>query len=96
MCAGKDTLADYLVEQLGFRRAGIGGAYLPGPRQSDQEIFPDFETFLANVTREWNQQWVLSDITDEIVVDKLLRRPFFLLISVDAPVSVRWQRYKSK
>jgi dCMP deaminase len=30
------------------------------------------------------------------VVDALLRRPFFLLVSVDAPVSVRWQRFKDR
>jgi dCMP deaminase len=30
------------------------------------------------------------------VVDALLRRPFFLLVSVDAPVSVRWQRNKDR
>lgn len=26
----------------------------------------------------------------------MLRRPFFLLVSVDAPVSVRWQRFKDR
>lgn len=37
-----------------------------------------------------------TDIWDDRVVDALLRRPFFLLISVDAPVSVRWQRFKNR
>lgn len=37
-----------------------------------------------------------TDIWDDKVVDALLRRPFFLLVSVDAPVSVRWQRFKHR
>lgn len=37
-----------------------------------------------------------TDIWDDSVVDALLRRPFFLLISVDAPVSVRWQRFRDR
>lgn len=37
-----------------------------------------------------------TDIWDDTVVDALLRRPFFLLVSVDAPVSVRWQRFKDR
>lgn len=48
------------------------------------------------MTRQWHEHWVLGDITDEDTLEKLLQRPFFLLISVDAPVSVRWQRHKSK
>lgn len=37
-----------------------------------------------------------TDIWDDKVVDALLRRPFFLLVSVDAPVSVRWQRFRGR
>jgi dCMP deaminase len=48
------------------------------------------------VTLRWRERWVTTDIWDDRVVDALLRRPFFLLISVDAPVSVRWQRFKDR
>lgn len=44
----------------------------------------------------WRERFVTTDIWDETVVDALLRRPFFLLVSVDAPVSVRWQRFKAR
>ena len=33
-----------------------------------------------------------TDIASEAVLDIFSRRPFFLLISVDAPVAVRWRR----
>jgi len=39
---------------------------------------------------------VTTDIWDENVVDALLRRPFILLVSVDAPVSVRWRRFQQR
>jgi dCMP deaminase len=36
---------------------------------------------------------VLTGIRDRSVVDELSTRPFFVLMSIDAPVSVRWKRY---
>jgi dCMP deaminase len=54
------------------------------------------DTLLEFVTLRWRENWVTTDIWDEKVVDALLRRPFFLLVSVDAPVSVRWQRFKDR
>jgi dCMP deaminase len=33
---------------------------------------------------------------DERVLDWLLHRPFFLLVSVDAPISLRWERLKAR
>ena len=48
------------------------------------------------MTLRWRERWVTTDIWDDKVVDALLRRPFFLLVSVDAPVSVRWQRFNDR
>lgn len=48
------------------------------------------------VTLRWRERWVTTDMWDEAVADTLLRRPFFLLVSVDAPVSIRWERFKAK
>jgi dCMP deaminase len=59
-------------------------------------IFLDIDSLLDFVTLRWRERWVTTDIWDDTVVDALLRRPFFLLVSVDAPVSVRWQRFKDR
>jgi len=48
------------------------------------------------VTKRWREHWVITDIYSESVLDILLRRPFFILISVDAPVSVRWKRFQQR
>jgi dCMP deaminase len=58
--------------------------------------FEDAECLLSFVTANWRDRWVTTDIWDENVVDVLSRRPFFLLISIDAPVTVRWQRFKNR
>lgn len=70
-----------------------------GHRALDSEkqlFFASFEGLLDFVTRRWNQQWVIADVWEERLLDALLQRPFFLLVSIDAPVSLRWKRYKNR
>lgn len=59
---------------------------------SDNKVFGKIEEMVDFVTKRWQQRWVTTDIQNEIVLETLLRRPFFLLVSVDAPLSLRWQR----
>lgn len=59
-------------------------------------VFPTATALLDFVTKHWRSRWVTTDIHDEEVLDALSRRPFFLLISVDAPVTVRWRRWQQK
>lgn len=58
----------------------------------DKKVFAEIEEMVDFVTKRWQQRWVTTDILDEVVLEKLLRRPFFLLVSVDAPLGLRWQR----
>jgi dCMP deaminase len=48
------------------------------------------------VTKRWRSRFVTTDIPTEAVLDVLMRRPFFLLISVDAPLTVRWRRFQQR
>jgi dCMP deaminase len=66
---------------------------------SDQEAdhtFEDVETLLHFVTKRWREQWVTNTIWDEAVLDALQHRPFFLLVSVDAPITLRWERFRKR
>ncbi|KAI1608885.1 dCMP deaminase [Exophiala viscosa] len=68
------------------------------PSVTDQKgtrglTFPDVDSLLEFVTKRWREHWVLTDIYDEATLELLLRRPFFLLLNVDAPVGVRYQRF---
>lgn len=58
--------------------------------------FPDVDSLLDFVTKRWKEHWVLTDIADESVLELLLRRPFFLLLSIDAPVTLRYERFNSR
>lgn len=54
------------------------------------------EALLDFVTQRWRSRYVTTDIHTEAVLDILSRRPFFLLISVDAPLTVRWRRFQRR
>jgi dCMP deaminase len=53
-------------------------------------------SLLDFVTKSWRSRWVITSIPSEAVLDALSRRPFFILISVDAPLLVRWKRYQAR
>jgi dCMP deaminase len=60
------------------------------------DVFHDADSLLAFVTKNWLERWVTTDIGEETTLEAFSRRPFFLLISVDAPVMVRWKRFQEK
>ncbi|KAI1494982.1 cytidine deaminase-like protein [Biscogniauxia mediterranea] len=140
-CAGKSTVARYLIDHHGFKklrlepqhpsRAARGDGNVNGgapdssssssgshaaasmpdtngeiikpvhPKQVSSASLADYTfsttgALLDFVTKHWRARWVTTDIHDEAVLDALSRRPFFILISVDAPVTVRWRRYQER
>ncbi|KPI39427.1 Deoxycytidylate deaminase [Cyphellophora attinorum] len=112
ICSGKHITAEYLVQHHGFLRLHLpSDAQLLSntpedakrllPSVTDQKgtrglTFPDVDSLLDFVTKRWREHWVLTDIHDETTLELLLRRPFFLLLSIDAPVSLRYQRFTNR
>lgn len=112
ICAGKSSIASYLVEEHDFKRIRLArtaatpsveksasNAHVPSSESVTGDApqpFPDIDALLDFVTLRWRERWVTTDIWDDEVVDALLRRPFFLLVSVDAPVSIRWKRFTGR
>ena len=103
ICSGKHSVAEYLTTELGFQRVAINSAPAPpGPCIVEHTTIPESYTFrhvddlLEFVTPRWQLPWVITSHLDEPGLEKLLIRPFFLLISIDAPVSLRWQRYRAR
>ncbi|KAI9675619.1 MAG: Deoxycytidine monophosphate (dCMP) deaminase [Caeruleum heppii] len=112
ICAGKQTVADFLITKHGFRQLRLDRTEsTPEVEKSatndtvkaasgasvDSDIcFANADALLEFVTSRWRDRWLTTDIWDEDVLDILVRRPFFLLLSIDAPVSVRWKRFKSR
>ncbi|KAI1402047.1 cytidine deaminase-like protein [Hypoxylon fuscum] len=122
-CAGKSTVAQYLIDHHGFKKLHLEASTLQGDTPSDVaepkagSTTPDtaktslslrlkqtsssytFSTtteLLDFVTKHWRSRWVTTDVHDEDVLETLSRRPFFILISVDAPLTVRWRRHQQR
>ncbi|KAI1473718.1 cytidine deaminase-like protein [Daldinia eschscholtzii] len=123
-CAGKSTVAQYLIDHHGFKKlhlnlsapnktdthSGASGSdadsiISDAPKKSlalSRKQTPSSYTFSSTaalldfVTKQWRSRWVTTDVHNEAVLETLSRRPFFILISVDAPLTVRWQRYQRR
>ncbi|KAL5120751.1 Deoxycytidine monophosphate (dCMP) deaminase [Pleosporales sp. CAS-2024a] len=100
ICAGKSSIAAVLAEEHNFTRIRLARSAATRPaaaaRGHEPLVFADMDALLDFVTLRWTERWVTTDICDDKVVDALLRRPFVLLVSVDAPVSVRWRRFADR
>lgn len=59
-------------------------------------VFQTSDELLEYVTQRWRERWVTTDVMSKGALEAYSRRPFFLLISVDAPLLVRWQRYQKR
>lgn len=59
-------------------------------------VFDTADSLLDFATKRWQERWVTTDIANGETLDRFLLRPFFLLVSVDAPVSLRWKRFSDR
>ncbi|KAK4695083.1 hypothetical protein P7C71_g2597, partial [Lecanoromycetidae sp. Uapishka_2] len=99
ICAGKNSVAEYLTDNLGFMRLHLN--HLPSVEDSKSKqinsaypahgqasrSFEDVESLLDFVTKQWKQRWVTTDVWNEDILENLHRRPSFILVSVDAPIA---------
>lgn len=106
-CSGKYEIAKYLIVHHHFRPAFLLHATTSKDHNDDllglchgsshdggqAYDFPSAHSLLEHSTAHWRDNIVTMDLKTraeiEIGFDK---RPFFLLIGVDAPVTVRWKR----
>jgi dCMP deaminase len=58
--------------------------------------FSNTDLLLDFVTKHWQERYVTADLPTEAVLELYSRRPFFLLISIDAPLGVRFNRFRAK
>lgn len=98
-----------MVQHHGFTRLYIAqpaqcldrkdGACSAAPTVPSNDIAHHFEcahSLLTHVTTRWQHRWVTTDVWNEAILEEFIRRPFFILVSVDAPVSLRWRRLKDR
>ena len=105
-CSGKKTIAEYLCTHHGFELVKIVPGEEAAPPTSDMaseeldangqpapRTFPSPKALLEYSTANWRQSLVTVDLTslEEINIGFDMR-PWFLLVYVEAPLSVRWMR----
>lgn len=110
ICAGKASVADYLIKKHNFISIAItrpksksssndegteDGAAASGGIVPLLE-FPDVKTLDDHMSHSWQENCVLTTIWDETMLDALLKRPFFIFVSVEAPIGVRWNRFRDR
>lgn len=110
-CSGKSSVAQYLVERHGFRRVYVKGKgcvahkieadanhLLAKATLSDTKtVFESFDNFLEYATTNWRENMVTTDFhTSKEIGVGFDKRPFFLLVGVDAPLLTRWARFTDK
>ncbi|KAK4195073.1 cytidine deaminase-like protein [Triangularia verruculosa] len=110
ICAGKRTIANYLADHHGFTHLYLSSSAskqaaqatppssvsIKSTSSSAQTVFATPDELLEFVTKKWRERFVTTDIPSEEVLEMYTRRPFFLLISVDAPLTVRWKRFLAR
>ncbi|KAA8908237.1 cytidine deaminase-like protein [Sphaerosporella brunnea] len=93
LCAGKRTVANFLVEMLRFQELAFENDARKQPQNAGVLAFPNAQELMNYVTPRWREHFVVSNVRDKSVLDELSSRPCFILISVDAPVTTRWVRH---
>ena len=61
-----------------------------------KKTFSTIDSLIGFLIERWKERWVTTDIWDNNVLKHLSRRPFFLLIGVEAPLITRWHRLKQR
>lgn len=84
-CAGKTAIAEYLQARHGFERISISG-------EDGRLDFATPDDMLHFVTAHWRSRFVTLDIDTCALVEMFEKRPFFMLLGVEAPLMQRWHR----
>ncbi|KAI7899294.1 cytidine deaminase-like protein [Cokeromyces recurvatus] len=93
--SGKHTIAQYLVEQHHFQLLTLSSFTNTAGREhlySNAIQFENVNKMQRYVTERWQEDFVTCDV-DSRELWTLKKRPFFLLISVEAPVTLRYKRW---
>lgn len=101
-CSGKHEVANLLTIHHGFVQLGLNrdstegtttarsrSIELTGPPHKD---FDTIEQMLDYVTLHWMDHFVTCDVHTVQGISILRKRPFFLLLSVESPMMMRYRR----
>ena len=91
---GKKEIVRFLKSQHQFTHVRISSPYPSTPVDLEPAVeFDSMAAVLDFVIRQWRDHFVLTGIQHARDWKLLKKRPFCLLVSIDAPVSERYHRY---
>ncbi|KAJ2783863.1 Deoxycytidine monophosphate (dCMP) deaminase [Coemansia javaensis] len=86
--SGKETVAEYLAAAHGFERVRLAGRSAGGG-----VTLATADDVLKYVTPRWRTDYVTTDVDSPLDLYRLWKRPFVLVVGVDAPIGDRYRRY---
>ncbi|KAI5363557.1 putative cytidine and deoxycytidylate deaminase domain, APOBEC/CMP deaminase, zinc-binding protein [Septoria linicola] len=108
ICSGKHSVLDYLVQRHNFQVLTVprststpsvaksaSEAHVPANSTHPGTTFFKIEDLLDYATKYWQENFVTPSIHNLDDLSVLNRRPFFILVHIDAPISLRWTRFKA-
>ncbi|KAF9961473.1 Deoxycytidine monophosphate (dCMP) deaminase [Mortierella alpina] len=99
-CSGRHEVMNLLDSVYGFTRLYLNsaskdsqhsGQLMPGAR-----CFDTIEAMLEHVTLNWMQHFATCDVNTVEGIAILRKRPFFLMLSVESPMMVRYRRCEQR
>ncbi|KAJ3099813.1 Deoxycytidine monophosphate (dCMP) deaminase [Phlyctochytrium planicorne] len=99
-CSGKETLISFLCSQRSFKRIIVLGTDVNTDHGIDEKalVFDTPQAALRHATNHWMEDFAMRlPVESELFrLDEFRHRPFFLLMSVEAPALVRFERWIRK
>ncbi|KAF7307055.1 hypothetical protein MIND_00498600 [Mycena indigotica] len=84
------------VKHLSFLSMGPAPSVPPAiSNRHKTRYFTSPALMLDFVTREWRRDWVTVDLTTRDTLEMFMLRPFVLVLSIDAPLFDRFNRFNS-
>lgn len=98
ICAGKSSVQDFLIKEHGFIPLEVAqpNSNTVPQRRGHGHVFPSIQELESFATQSWQTNYCTTSISSASVAETLCYRPWFLLIHIDAPLSLRWARYHHK
>ncbi|KAJ1720580.1 Deoxycytidine monophosphate (dCMP) deaminase [Coemansia erecta] len=98
--SGKEEVANYLVRSRGFTRIHLTGPLNAetataddGSAEVTELTFKSAKKILEYITPRWRTNFVTTDVASPIDLYLLWKRPFVLVVGIDAPTGIRYRRY---
>lgn len=92
--SGVEELVQLLCKDYEFTHLWVGQK--EENAKNDGRGFDSLDELIEYATKHYTQNYVLSRINTLEDLDKLEKRPFFLHLSIDAPLKVRFERFQQR